>query len=164
MVMLKQSSAAIVLSMLAATGGYAAEENLEFKLVVKPLEVKKVEAPNIPGRHVMTMKAFGVAYFKDGRVAAKDFIHTEDYKQGIGPFFGYSTYTFEDGSSIIARYEGENKGPDAPFHGDYTVISGTGKYAGATGTGSFDGVPTKWKDANLLDGKFKITTDAAKAQ
>ena len=105
-----------------------------------------------------------MAYFKDGRVAAKDFIHSEDYKQGIGPFFGYSTYTFEDGSSIIARYEGQSKGADAPFHGEYTVISGTGKYAGATGTGSFDGVPTKWKGANLLDGKFKITTDTMKAQ
>ena len=162
--MLKQSSAAMVLALIAATGGHAAEENLEFKLVVKPIEVKKVEAPNIPGQHVMTMKAFGVAYFKDGRVAAKDFIHSEDYKEGIGPFFGYSTYTFEDGSSIIARYEGESKGPNAPFHGEYTVISGTGKYAGAKGTGSFDGVPTKWKDANLLDGKFKITTEATKAQ
>ena len=162
--MLKQSSAAIALSLVAVTGGYAAEENLEFKLVVRPLEVKMVEAPNIPGQHVMTMKAFGVAYFKDGRVAAKDFIHSEDYNQGIGPFFGYSTYMFEDGSSIIARYEGQSKGPNAPFHGEYTVISGTGKYAGAKGKGSFDGVPTKWKDANLLDGRFQITTDATKSQ
>ena len=49
--MLKLSSAAMILSLLASTGAYAAEENLEFKLVVKPLEVKMLEAPNIPGQH-----------------------------------------------------------------------------------------------------------------
>ena len=43
-------------------------------------------------------------------------------------------------------------------HGEYTVVSGTGAYAGAKGTGTFDGVSSKLTGANLLNGKFTITT------
>jgi len=154
----------IVLSMFACVSAQAAEENLEFKLVTKSLDVKMLEAPNIPGQHVMSMKAFGVAYFKDGRVAAKDFVYSQDLMKGTGPFYGYSTYTFEDGSSIIARFDGKYEA-GKPQHGDYTVLSGTGKYAGAKGKGSFDALPAEWKGAALLfDGKFQITTDTTKAQ
>jgi hypothetical protein len=77
--------------------------------------------------------------------------------KGLGPIKGYSTYTFEDGSSITASYTGEFKATGG--HGDYTILSGTGLYDKATGTGSFDSVPTKWKDgAVLLNGQFHIKT------
>jgi hypothetical protein len=135
----------------------AGEQVLEFKLVVKAIEVKALEAPNIEGQIVTQLKMHGVAFFKDGRVASKEFIQVSDYNKGSGPFFGYSTYQFEDGSSITARYAGTARAGQ-PSHGEYTVISGTGVYAGVKGTGSFDGVPTKFTAANLLNGKFTITT------
>jgi len=72
---------------------------------------------------------------------------------------GFSTYTFEDGSSISASYW-EYK--DGKAHGDYTILSDTGAYANATGTGSFDSVPAKFKGAGLLDGKFVIKTQGHK--
>jgi hypothetical protein len=163
--MAKPVSAAIVLSVLTiAATGRAAEENLEFKFVVKPLDVKMLEAPNLPGQTITTMKAFASAFFTDGRIAAKDFIVTQDYNKGAGPFFGYSTYKFDDGSSIIARFEGSSKGPGSPLHGEYTILSGTGKYASAKGKGSFDALPAKFDGAFLYAGRFQITTNAAGAQ
>jgi len=111
----------------------------------------------VEGQVVLLSKAHGVAFFKDGRVASKDFIFSSDYNKGSGPFFGYSTYQFEDGSSITARFAGTQRAGQMT-HGEYTVISGTGAYAGAKGTGSFDGVPHKLTGANLLNGKFTITT------
>jgi hypothetical protein len=68
-----------------------------------------VEAPNIAGQVLSAGKYFGVAYFKDGRVAVKDFISAGDLKNGLGPVRAYSTYTFEDGSSITASYIGDNR-------------------------------------------------------
>ncbi|WP_298831063.1 hypothetical protein [uncultured Piscinibacter sp.] len=136
---------------------FSGEHNLEFRLVVIPVEVKSFEIANIEGQNVSLMKMAGVAFFKDGRVAAKNFVFNIDYNKGTGPFFGYSTYQFEDGSTITARFAG-NQRAGQPTHGEYTVLSGTGAYAGAKGTGAFDAVPHKLTGANLLNGKFSITT------
>ena len=135
----------------------AAEQQLEFKLVTMPVEVKNYEVANFEGQNVVLLKARGVAYLKDGRIASKEFVHSGDIGKGSGPFFGYSTYTFEDGSTLSARYAGTQRAGQ-PVHGDYTVVGGTGIFAGAKGTGSFDAVPHKLKGASLFDGRFAITT------
>ena len=135
---------------------FAGEQKLEFKLVIKLLDPTIVEAANIDGQKMMTSKAFGVAFFKDGRVAAKDFIVSSETRNGSGPVRGYSTYTFDDGSSITASFVGEYK--DGRATGKYTILSGTGTYEKATGTGTFDNVPTGFKGANLYNGTFDVKT------
>jgi hypothetical protein len=143
--------------LLAPSAALAGEQTLEFKLVTRALDAKMVQAANLNGRTVGAGMYFGVAFFKDGRVAAKDFVTESDTLNGVGKFSGYSTYTFEDGSSITASFAAEST--PVKFHGDYTILSGTGLYKDATGTGSFDGLPTKWQDgAFLYDGKFNVKT------
>ena len=70
------SPTAVFLTGLACAFGQAAnagEQVLEFKLVTTPIEVKTLEAKQVEGQTVGLMKAFGVASFKDGRVASKEF-------------------------------------------------------------------------------------------
>lgn len=157
--MSEHTSAAVAMAAISlmAQSAVAAEHNLEFKLVVAPVEVKTFEVSNVEGQNVSLMKMNGVAFFKDGRVASKNFVFSVDYNKGTGPFFGYSTYQFEDGSFITARFAGTQRAGQ-PTHGEYTVLSGTGAYAGAKGAGTFDSVPHKLTGANLLNGKFSITT------
>ncbi len=159
--MSKQTPGAILLFAITCAVGptaTAADHALDFKLVIKPLEVKGLEAPNVEGQVVFLNKMYGVAAFKDGRTASKEFIFSGDYNKGSGPFLGYSTYQFEDGSTIVARFAGTQRAGQ-PVRGEYTVISGTGVYAGAKGSGSFDGVPHKFTGGvNLLSGKFAIST------
>jgi hypothetical protein len=141
----------------APPAALAAEQHLEFKFVVQAIDMKVVEAPNITGQVLTAGKFWGVAYFKDGRVAVKDFIGAGDLLKGLGSLRGYSTYTFEDGSSITASYTGEST--DTGFRGKYTIVSGTGAYDKATGMGSFDSVSTKFNDgATLFNGKFDVKT------
>jgi hypothetical protein len=148
------SAATFFASPVAALAG---EQTLEFKLVTKAVDVKAVQAPNIEGRTLIAGNYFGVAYFKDGRVAVKDFIGEADLLKGKGSFKGYSTYTFEDGATLVLSYVAESK--EAGLHGDYTVVSGTGAYINATGAGAFDSVPTKWTDgATLFNVKIDVKT------
>ena len=146
--------ATIFASPAAALSG---EQTLEFRLVTKAIDAKAVQAPNIEGRMLIASNYFGVAYFKDGRVAVKDFINAADLLRGKGSFKGYSTYTFEDGDTLVLSYVAESK--ETGLHGDYTVISGTGAYSNATGAGTFDSVPTKWTDdASLFNVKIDVKT------
>jgi len=117
------SGAALV---IAASTALAGEQVLEFKLVTKPIDYKITEVANVEGQTVGSGKLFGVAVFKDGRIGVKEFVNSSDLLKGSGPFFGYSTYTFEDGS-ITARYTGSVK--DGRSTGEYTILSGTGAYA-----------------------------------
>ena len=158
--MSNMTRATIALTVLACTCWQAAtagEQVLEFKLVTLPVEVKSMDVKQVEGQTIGVMKASGVAYFKDGRVASKEFTYGWDQNKGTGPFFGYSTYTFEDGSAIMARFTGMGQA-GKPMHGDYTVLSGTGAFAGAKGTGTFDAVPSKLSGASLFNGRFAITT------
>lgn len=113
----------------------AADQSLEFKLVTRALEVKALDAKNIEGQSIGVAKAHGVAYFKDGRIASKDFV--------------------SDGSTITARFTGSRRA-SGEVQGQYTVLSGTGAFAGAQGTGTFESVAAKLPDATLYNGKFKL--------
>ena len=135
-----------------------AAQNGALGVITKPIDPRTIEAPNVENQAITQSRAFGVAIFKDGRIALKDFVGVYDVnKEGAGPFFGYSTYTFDDGSSVTARFTGENK-PNQAAHGDYKILSGTGAYAGATGTGTFDRVPSQFKNVRIFNVKLKIAT------
>ena len=96
--------------LLAPSLAFAGEQVIEFRYVIHPLEVKTFEAPKIEGQTMVMGKVFGVVAFKDGRVGTKDFIYSAELLKGEGPVRGFSTYTFEDGSSSTASFNGEVKG------------------------------------------------------
>ena len=135
----------------------AAEKTLEFQLVTKALDPRLIEVPNVQGQSVTQSKAFGVGIFKDGKITVKDFVFVADLNKGIGSMYGYSTYNFEDGSSITARFTGDFKANQS-VHGEYMILSGTGAYSGATGVGTLEGISSQFKGVNLYNVRLKVVT------
>ncbi|WP_211166971.1 hypothetical protein [Aromatoleum evansii] len=137
--------------------GLAAEQELRFQLVTRTIDVKTEKIAEVEGQMVSTGRYAGTAVFADGRIANKEFTFSFDFRNGAGPFYGYSTYTFTDGSSLTLRFEGVVE-PGKPMLGRYTVLSGSGLYKGASGTGHFEKIDDPWEKANLYKGVLNIST------
>jgi hypothetical protein len=143
--------AAVVLGSTAAS---AEEQTLKFRLLTRSVQEAAFEQGDVPGQFVSASEQVGVAIFEDGRIAYKEFVNTTDGTADAGTFLGYSTYTFENGDSITARFTGAWSANGEG--GDYEVLSGTGAYSGVTGTGRFDAVGESWDKANLYEGSFTL--------
>jgi len=150
-------SALALIASVGAPPALAGQQELAFRLVTRAIDVKTEKVADIDGQVVSTGRYAGTAVFEDGRIANKEFTFSFDFRKGAGPFFGYSTYTFTDGSSLVMRFEGVLDA-GKPMLGHYTVISGTGIYQGASGTGQFEKADDPWEKANLYTGVLKITT------
>lgn len=148
------AGAALASALVFVGSAWAEEQNLKFRLVVTDVSTTNIEPANVPGRSIGVVKSTGVAVFDDGRIAQKDFVRYYDGTEESGDFTGYSTYTFENGNSLTARFVAAWS-PEG-VGGDYEILSGAGAYEGVTGTGRFDGVTDPWDDADLLTGTFKL--------
>ena len=151
----KNTSAATIAVCVAAGSVAAEEQTLKFKLVTKQISSSVMEVVNVEGRTVGAGQYAGVALFEDGRIAYKDFVNIADGDKNEGSYSGYSTYTFRNGDSLTLKFTGE--WGQKRNGGDYVVLSGTGAFKGASGTGSFDALKEPWAGASLFEGKFTLT-------
>jgi hypothetical protein len=84
-----------------------------------------------------------------------DFIMTVDKQKAPGRPSGYGTYTFDDGM-ITESFTLAISGQDA--RGEYKILSGTGAYAGATGSGTLESLPNPYTSDRLYKGTFHVVT------
>jgi len=146
---------ALIVSVLMIGNVAAQEETLKGRLITRTISETSIDAPGVEGIRVGAGHYAGIAVFEDGRLADKQFVLNWDNRGAEGNYNGYATYTFQNGDSLTLKFTG-GWGPDGQS-GDYQVLSGTGAYKGATGTGRFDAVPNPWDKANLWDLTIKVT-------
>jgi hypothetical protein len=113
--------------------------------------------PKIENLSLGAGQSIGVAIFDDGRIAYKEYVYLSYAGENAPPKQpGFSSYTFENGDSFQVSFV---YGPgEGGFFVDYTVLSGTGAYAGATGTGQIAIAPAEWGDATLWQGSITLVT------
>jgi hypothetical protein len=132
---MKALVSAIALLVGSNMAAMAADQTLKFKLVAFYVGQKDGE------NHLV-----GAAISPDGTIGTKDFYD----KPGQNGSTGHSTYNFADGS-LELNYSTASTGTKTGGHvvGKYEIVSGTGAYRGATGSGSFEG---DWGDKSPLKG------------
>ncbi len=93
--------------------------------------------------HVLGTGDFrGVVILDGGELALHRYQGWFDLQNGSGRYEGYAVWHFDDGSELCARYEGavkETTGTDFQVTAKLRDFEGTGRYAGATGEGTFAG-------------------------
>ena len=80
----------------------------------------------------------------NGEPASAELLAQVNYDDGSGPFTGFWTFTFGDGSNLALRYSGQatKSGDDTAIVGELTVLGGTGSYTSVTGGGTLHGERT----------------------
>jgi hypothetical protein len=95
------------------------------------------------GHFVNLYRISALALFPDGNIGTITVVGTNDTINGSGPVAGYLTLVLGDGSELWTKYTGTVTNAsgmkNSPRNGTMTVIGGKGRYAGATGDGTWDG-------------------------
>ena len=107
----------------------AVAETLNFKQFNR---MTKREAFPIPGGEASLWVREGVVILESGELAWTKIFAFDEMTQGAGTFIAYTTWTFQDGSTITQHSKGTYGGGSAKRTGE--IIDGTGRFQGIKGT------------------------------
>lgn len=152
----------VLISILAATPTYGAQIKRTYKAVMHVRDSHAIPVLDRPEDVVGTGAFRGLAIFRNGDVAIHRYEGWFDLKKGSGKFHGYALWRFEDGSELRATYDGSaSKSSSSDFEVKARIydVAGTGRFAGASGEGSFWGrrfEPIEKGGSTLLDGTLTL--------
>ncbi len=130
-------------ALLLAAPTARAEQVIRFKVVSHITQVHLLHVADSK-KHIMGVYEHrGVALFPDGQAAAFEDQGSFDMYEPEGSHLGYVKLSFNDGSWIVFKYQGEEyrkAGSDLPFiKGSGKFLSGAGRYQGIKGSLTYDG-------------------------
>jgi hypothetical protein len=127
--------------MSLASGASAGSLELTYQAVVHLAVEHHVDVTAAEKRRLGIAGFRGLAIFGSGELANYRYQGTYTFRDGSGSFRGVAVWHFDDGSQIHATYEGEAmaSGKGITFSGSQQVISGNGRFAGASGSGKYQG-------------------------
>jgi hypothetical protein len=125
-----------------------ADETLKFRVVQYIATAQNQQIGDVPNHIQGLIRYPGIASFPDGSTAKTLTFNAADGIAGPGgggTVTGYENIIFSDGSELWWKYIGtwkaDSKGVIS-LGGTFTVTSGKGRYAGATGDGTYEGMQT----------------------
>jgi len=141
----------IALVFIAVFGLMASQteaETMNFKLVSMVEKLEMVNVTGLEGATIGVMDRKGLAMFDNGDIATTACRGIFDTKKG---FQGYSSLTFDDGSTLVLSWKGPTSrvpagGKYGGFTADFEYANGTGRFAGIKGAGSFKEVKPLWDE------------------
>ncbi|HQT98360.1 MAG TPA: hypothetical protein PK416_10880 [Thermodesulfobacteriota bacterium] len=127
--------------------GISVAEEVAGRNVGHSQKTEMMEVGDVPG-HFMGVSQFHVLAFytkgpDKGEIITRMGTSTFDVVKGKGTATGYEVKPFRDGSMVVLKNSGTSTpidgGKKTAFEGTWEVVGGTGRYAGAKGTGTYKG-------------------------
>ena len=102
---------------------------------------KYVEIGDVPDHWVGVFACEGISSTEGGETGILETWGTGDYIAGMGPEQGYYTTTYDDGSTVHGKWEDiltpDEGGETSTCKGTYQITSGTDRFTGIKGSGSY---------------------------
>lgn len=108
------------------------------------VENTRMEVPSVKGYTLGVMEQRGFAFYENDEVATINAWLTYESKGRDAVYRGYLLYTFRDGATQVAHFDGAGDVVGTQ-RGTFTFIKGTGRFEGIQGGGTFtaEGFPPK---------------------
>ena len=127
------------LLLVPATQARAKSEKVEGKSFTQITRIHVIKVGDVDGHVIGAFERRGLGFI-NGEVTTYLNRGMFDYTKGNGTAEGYVTYTYEDGSTTVAKWQGTvapTKDNRSTGKGTYTHIGGSGRFEGIKGGGSW---------------------------
>ena len=144
--------------LLPAVTAQAGEMVVKGKNVQSKAEAKWMQIGENKKHGIGTYHGVGLTFLDNGEIATYTDQGTYEWRNGIGTHRGYVIKTYPDGSTTVDRYQGTDKsiGDLSVSEGTFTFESGTGKFKGIEGKGTYKG--TRYGNGmSIIDYEAKVT-------
>ncbi len=129
---------ALVLPVVATQAGEITQKG---RAVYVCTDEKYIEIGDVPDHWVGVYHCEGIDSIEGAEDSTIEFWGTGDYIAGMGPEQGYYTATYDDGSIVRGKWEDilmpDEGGKTSTCKGTYQITSGTDRFAGIKGSGSY---------------------------
>ena len=121
----------------------AADEKMTGRIIQHATKTEIFEVGDVPGHILGAGQHAGLITYSTGEIGTIMVTFYFDYVKGKGSFSNYLVATFRDGSTQVTTGNGTatpvDGGKRTAWEGTIECISGTGKWEGMKGTGTFKG-------------------------
>ena len=123
----------------------AGAETMNLKLVSMVEKREAVQISDLEEVFIGVLDRKGLSVFENGDIATMSCRGTFDTKKG---FQGYSSLTFEDGSTMVLAWKGPTSWVSGDkfdeYSGTFEYAKGTGRFEGIKGSGTFTAKELNW--------------------
>jgi len=146
---MKRLSMSLLVAVLGLVFGllvtHVEAETMNFKLVSTIEKAERVKVTEAEGVVIGVLDRKGLSIFDNGEIATTNCRGTFDTKKG---FQGYSSLSFEDGSTLVLSWKGPTSNSRSEKYWEYGIdvefVEGTGRFKGVKGSGSYKSKQPLW--------------------
>ena len=130
-------------SFVLLPGVSSADDKMTGRIYQHATKAETIEVGDVPGHIMGVGQHAGLIFYATGEIATTNVTFYFEYVKGKGTFTNYLVATFRDGSTQVTKGIGTatpvDGGKRTAWEGTIECISGTGRYEGFKGTGTFKG-------------------------